>query len=138
MDVIFAVIRNTTASAAQCESGANNGGQTNLVQRVKRDLYAGIQIAVRCSYNSGFGILEANAIHSFAEQFAIFGHFDGIAFCTNHFDVVFGKNAHFLKREGGVQSGLSAHRGQQRIWFFLGDDLGNNVRRNWLDVCCIG
>ena len=138
MDVIFAVIRNTAASAAQCEGGANNGGQANFVQRVKRDLNAGIQIAVRCCYNCRFWIFKTDAIHGFAEQFAIFGHFDGIAFGTNHFDIMFGQNAHFLKRKRGVQSRLPTHCGQQRVWFFLGDDLGHDVRCNWLDVRRVG
>ncbi len=77
---------------------------------------------------------KADAGHGFAEEGPVFGHVDGFGLRADHFDIVAVENAHALERKRGVERGLAAHGRQQRVGTLLGDDLGDNLRGDRLDV----
>lgn len=80
------------------------------------------------------GGLKADAGHSLAEQRAVFGHVDGGGLGADHLDIVAVEHAHALQRKRGVQRRLAAHGRQQRIRTLLGDDLGDDLGGNRLDI----
>ena len=137
--VVFAVVRDTATCATQCKGGADDGRQTDFFQRVHRHAHAFFQVGsavflFRCGDDGGFGVFQTDAIHRFAEQFAVFGHFDGVTFRADHFDVELVEDTHFLKLERGVQTCLATHCRQQRVGAFLFDDLCHNFGRDRFDV----
>ena len=146
----FPVVGNAAARAAHCEGRADDGGKTDFV-RLERNHgldEAGRPVIAndlalfvadgRRRRDHGAGILEPYAVHGFAEQFAVFSHFDGFGFCTNQFDAEFGKHTHVGERQRRIECGLPTHRRQKGVGPFLGDDLGDDFGRDWLDVGCVG
>jgi hypothetical protein len=81
---------------------------------------------------------QADALHGFAEQGAVFGHVDGGRLGADHFDIVAVENAHALQGERGVERRLAAHGRQQCVRPFLGDDLGDDFRGDRFDVGGVG
>ena len=138
--VIFAVIGDTATCPTQGKGRTDNRRQADFIQRINRQPHAFVQVSLAVFFLGGgddgcFGVFQTDAIHRFAEQFAIFGHFNGVAFCANHFNAVFVQHAHFLKRERGVQTRLTAHRWQQCVGALFLDDFGNHF---WCDGFDIG
>ena len=86
---------------------------------------------------------EADLLHRLAEQLAVFGLVDGFGGGADHLDAVLVQHTHAAQRQRGVQRGLPAHGGQQRKAAgnriaFLGDDLGDDLRRDRLDIGRVG
>jgi hypothetical protein len=80
------------------------------------------------------GFSKADAGHGLAEELAVLGHFDGLALGPDQLDAVLVEHAHVRERERRVERRLAAHGGQERVGAFLGDDLGDDLRRDGLDV----
>ena len=143
VDVVLAVVGHAAAGAAQRVGGADDGRQADLFQRFQRDGHAGVEVVVavraaRGGDDGGPRVLDAQPVHRLAEQVAVLGHLDGLAPGADHLDAVILQNTHVGQRQRGVQPGLPAHGGQQRVGAFLGDDLGHRLGGQRLDVGCIG
>ena len=86
---------------------------------------------------------EADAAHRLAETLAILGLVDGLGGRADHLDIIFVEHAHLLQRERAIERRLAAHRRQQgeaarhRV-ALLGDDLGDDLGRDRLDIGAIG
>ncbi|MND41940.1 hypothetical protein D3C80_326990 [compost metagenome] len=80
------------------------------------------------------GCVEANFFHGFAEKRAVFCLVDGFCMGADHLDVIALKYTHTAQRKCGIECGLSAHCRQERIGAFLGDNLGDNFRRDRFDI----
>ncbi len=78
--------------------------------------------------------VEANLFHGFAEERTIFCLVDSFGMRANHLDIIAFKHTHAAQRKRGVECGLSAHRRQERVRAFLGNDLGNNFRSDRFDI----
>ena len=81
---------------------------------------------------------QADAFHGLAEELAVFRLVDGVRGGADHLDVEFFQHAHLAQAQRAVQRGLSAHRRKQRIGALAFDDLGNDLRRDRLNVCRVG
>ena len=143
MHIIFAVVRHTAACTAHGKGRADDGRQANIFQLFQSQTHAffkvGITIvAFRRSHDGCARVLDTKAVHGFAEQFAVFRHFNRFAGRTDQLNAELFKDTHFLKRQRCVQPGLPAHGGQQGVGAFFFDDLGNNFRRDRLYVGGIG
>ena len=97
MFVFFAVIRHAAAGAAHGKGRADNGGQADFFEGVERDGDAsgnvefignarGVYVFGRGGDDCGLWVFNTQTIHGFAEQLAIFGHFNGFAFRADHFN----------------------------------------------------
>jgi hypothetical protein len=88
--------------------------------------------------DGGLGVLQPDPVHRLAEQLPVLGHLDGLALGADHLDAELLENTHFFQRQRGVQPGLPAHRGQERVGAFLLDDLGHHLGRDRLDIGGVG
>ena len=141
--IIVAVIGHATAGAAKGEGRTDDGGQADLFQRVHGLFQTSGDIVFAVFLlgggdDGGLGVFQTDAVHRFAEKFAILGHFNGLTVRADQFHAEFLKHAHVRERETGVQAGLPAHRGQQRVGAFLFDDLGHNLGGDRLDIGGVG
>ena len=141
--VIVAVIGHAATGAAQREGGADDRGQADMFKRGHRLGNTGIDVIAaigqfRGGDDRGLRVLDADPVHRLAKQLAVFGHFDGIAVRADQLDAEFFQHAHIGQRQRGVQPGLPAHRGQQRVGAFLLDDLGNDFGGDRFDIGGIG
>ncbi len=80
------------------------------------------------------GVSRPIVVHRLAEELAILGLVDGVGFGADQFDAVSLQNALLVQRERRVERRLAAHRRKNRIRPLLGDDLGDDLRRDRLDV----
>ncbi len=94
----------------------------------------GFHALFHCFCNGRARIFNAEAVHRFAEQFAVLGHLDGFAVCTDQLDVEFVQNAHVIKRQRRVQTCLATHGWQQRIGALFFNDLGHDFGSDRLDI----
>ena len=81
---------------------------------------------------------QPDAVHRLAEQLAVLGHVDGFGLGADQLDAEALERALLVERQRRVERGLPAHRRQQSVGAFGRDDLGDDVRRDRLDVGCIG
>ena len=81
---------------------------------------------------------QTDAGHGLAEQLAVFRHVDGVGGGADHLDVEFLQHAHLAQRQRAIERGLPAHGGKQRVGTFALDDLGDDLRRDRLDVGGVG
>ena len=140
--IVFAVIRHAAAGAAKGKGRTDNRWQANVFEFFQSDAHAFVEIRVAVLFlgrgdDGRARVLKAQTIHRFAEQFPVLGHLNRVAFRTDHLYAEFVQHTHFLKRQRGVQTGLTAHRWQERIWAFFFDDLGDHIGCDRLDVGCI-
>ena len=141
--IIVAVIGHAAAGAAQGVGGADDGGQADVIDGRNRRLDAGVDVELAIRQlgrgdDGGLRVFKPDAVHRLAEQAAIFGHFDGAAVGPDQLDPELLQHAHVGQRQRGVQAGLPAHRGQQRVRAFLFDDLGDDFRGDRLDIGGVG
>ena len=81
---------------------------------------------------------QADPGHRLAEQLAVFRHVDGVRRGADHLDVEFLQHAHLAQRQRAVERGLPAHGRQQRVGSLALDDLGDDLRRDRLDIGGVG
>ena len=130
VDELGLVVGDAAAGAAHREGRTDDGGQADVVERLER-------VAQRLDVMRT-GRLETDLGHGIAEKFAVFRLVDGFRGRPDHLDVVLVERAHFLERQRAVQRGLAAHGRQQRVGTLFLDDLGDDLRRDRLDVGRIG
>ncbi len=82
--------------------------------------------------------LQADLLHRLAEQLAVLGLVDGVGIGADHLHAEFFEHAHAAQRQRGVERGLPAHGRQQRVGPLLLDDLGDDLRRDRLDIGRVG
>ena len=143
VDIVFAVIRDAAACAAHGKGGADDGGEANFFKIGEGELHACVKIGAAvfflgCGDDGRLRVFDAEAVHRFAEELAVFCHFNRGAAGTDHFNAEFLQHAHFFKCERGVEACLAAHCGQKRIGALFFDNLGDNLGRDRLDVGCVG
>jgi hypothetical protein len=139
LEVVVAVVGDAAPRSAEREGGADDGGKPHGLERVHAEVETGadVELAVLLAGrgdDGGLGVLEPDAVHRFAEELAVLGHLDGFALGADHLDAELREHAHFLERQRGVEPGLPAHRGQERVRAFLLDDLGDDLGRDRLDI----
>ena len=142
--ILFDIVGNAPARAAKREGGANDGGQADLFEDFHRfleaadpviaDDLAGIVPDLGRSDDGGSWVFEADAVHGFAEEFAVFGHLDGIGARPDQLDAVLVQRSRLVEVERAIERGLSAHRGQERVRLFDLDDLFDKIRCDRLDI----
>ncbi len=135
LDELGFVVGDAAAGAAERERRPDDGGQPDVLERFERlDQRLDLMRARR---------LQADLVHRLAEQFSILGLVDGIGGGADHGDVELFQGAHLAQRQRGVERGLPAHGRQQRkaagdgVAFLL-DDLGDDLRRDRLDIGGVG
>ena len=87
--------------------------------------------------------LQPDPGHGLAKTAAVLGLVDGVGGGADHLDVEFCQRALLAQRQRAVQRGLAAHGRQQRKTAgndvaFLLDDLGDDLRRDRLDIGGVG
>ena len=131
LDEFLFVVGDAAAGAAERERGPDDGRQPDIVERLQ-----GLDQRL---YLMRSRRREADLLHRLAEQLAVFGLVDGFGGRADHLHVVLFQHAHAPQRQRGVERGLPAHGRQQRKAAgnriaFLGDDLGDDLRRDRLDI----
>ena len=127
--VIFAIERHTTAGAPQRKCRADNGWQSDMLQRVEAFLH--------CIGNHRFGVFQTQPIHRLAKQLSVFRHFNCRTLGTDHLNTKLIQHTHLFQRQRRVQPRLPAHGGQQRVGSFFFNDLCHHFGRDGLDICGI-
>ncbi len=82
--------------------------------------------------------LQPDLGHRVAEQLAVLGLVDGSAVAPIILTLNLSSTPILLERQRGVERGLPAHGRQQRVGALLLDDLGDDLRRDRLDVGGVG
>ena len=101
------VVGDAAAGAAEREGRPDDGGQADVVERLER-LRQRLDL-VRARR------LQPDLVHRLAEQLAVLGLVDGVGGGADHLDVELVEHAHLAQRQRGVERGLPAHGGQQRV-----------------------
>ena len=131
VDELVPGVGDAAAGAAQGEARADDRGEANVVER-GQGLRQRLDL-VRARR------LEADPGHRLAEQFAVFGLVDRVGGRADHLDVILLEHAHLAQAQRAIERRLAAHRRQKRKASrnrvaFLGDDLGDDLRRDRLDI----
>ncbi len=121
-----AVVGDAAAGAGKREGRSDDGRQAGHFQRLARFFQIVGERALRR--------FEPDAVHRLAEQQAVLGLVDRLLGRADHFDVEFLEHALAGQRQRGVERGLAAHGGQQRVGPLALDDLGHHVGRDRLDI----
>ena len=86
----------------------------------------------------GFGHGDPQAVHGFLELDPVFAPLDAFEVHADDFHMVLVEDARVVERGGKVEGGLAAQSGQQGVGPFPGDDPGQAVHGQGLDVGVIG
>ena len=135
LDELLLVVGDAAAGAAERERRPDDRRQPDIVERLQRlDQRLDLMRARRGKPDLG---------HRVAEQLAVFRLVDGFRGGADHLHAELFQNAHAAERQRGVERGLPAHGRQQRETArkdvaFLLDDLGDDLRRDRLDIGRIG
>ena len=125
----LAVVGDAAARTAEGERRPNDRWKARQLQNVGRLPEGGGNSTLRHG--------EPNPLHGLAKELAIFRHGDGAGVGANQLDAVLLEHATLRQLHRDVERGLPAHRRQQRVRFFLGDDELDILRRYRLDVGAI-
>ena len=111
---LLAVVGDAAAAAAEGERRADHHRVADLAGDRQRLLEAAGDLRLRR--------IEADLAHGVAEQLAVLGHVDRRARGGDQLDVVLLEHPLAHQVERGVERGLAAHGGQQRVGPLLLDD----------------
>ena len=130
LQIFLAVVGDAAAGAAEREGGADDGRQSDRLERGERsDQVVGQHRARR---------VEADLAHRLAELLAVLRLVDDRCLGADHFDAERLEHAHLVEGEGGVERRLPAHRGKEGVRPLLLDDAGDDLRRDRLDIGGVG
>ena len=124
------VVGDATARAAQREARTEHEREAQLAREL-----LGVLDAVGIA---ALGHLEADALHGLGEQLAVLAFLDGLEVAADHLDAVLVERAVLGKLHRAVERRLPAHVGQDGVRALLGDDLGDDLGRDGLDVGAVG
>jgi hypothetical protein len=131
LDELLLVVGDAAAGAAERERRPDDRRQADIFERLQRlDQRLDLMRARR---------RKPDLLHRLAEQLAVFGLVDGVGGGADHRDAELLQHAHAAQRQRGVERGLPAHGRKEREAAgqdvaFLGDDLGDDFRRDRLDI----
>ena len=110
-----------------------------------RAQYAGIAHALGDSLGISHAVgiarardLQANLGHGLVKELAVLAALDSGQVAADHLDAVLVQRAVFRQLDGGVQTGLAAQRGQQRVRTFLLDHALNELGGDRLNIGAVG
>ena len=110
-----------------------------------RAQYAGIAHALGDSLGVGHAVgiarardLQANLGHGLVKELAVLAALDGGQVAADHLDAVLVERAVFRQLDGGVQTGLAAQRGQQRVRTLFLDHALDKLGGDGLDIGAVG
>ena len=110
-----------------------------------RAQYAGIAHALGDSLDVGHAVgiarardLQANLGHGLVKELAVLAALDGGQVAADHLDAVLVERTVFRQLDGGVQTGLAAQRGQQRVRALFLDHALDKLGSDGLDIGAVG
>ena len=110
-----------------------------------RAQYAGIAHALGDSLGVGHAVgiarardLQANLGHGLVKELAVLAALDSGQVAANHLDAILVERAVFRQLDGGVQTGLAAQRGQQRVRALFLDYALDKLSGDGLDIGSVG
>ena len=110
-----------------------------------RAQYAGIAHALGDSLGVGHAVgiarardLQANLGHGLVKELAVLAALDGGQVAADHLDAVLVERTVFRQLDGGVQTGLAAQRGQQRVRALFLDHALDKLGGDGLDIGAVG
>ena len=110
-----------------------------------RAQYAGIAHALGDSLGVGHAVgiarardLQANLGHGLVKELAVLAALDGGQVAADHLDAVLVERAVLCQFDGGVQTGLAAQRGQQRVRALFLDYALDKLGGDGLDIGAVG
>ena len=110
-----------------------------------RAQYAGIAHALSNSLGVGHAVgiarardLQANLGHGLVKELAVLAALDSGQVAADHLDAILVERAVFRQLDGGVQTGLAAQRGQQRVRALFLDYALNELGGDGLDIGAVG
>ena len=128
---LFAVIGDAAAGAAQGKSGPDD-------ERETADLGCdALGIGGRAG-DPRAGHVQSDPDHCFLEELTIFALGDGERAGADQLHVVPNERAVAVQLHGGIERGLAAHRGQDRVRFFPFQNRLDDSGVDRLDVSAIG
>ena len=123
---ILPIVRYPTACASKGKAGSHDERITYLICNL-----AG---ALHIVGDAAIGYPEPDTAHCGAKEVPVFGLFDHLCGCRDHFDTKPFEHACFGNLDSGVQGSLSAQGGQKCVRPLLFKNLDDRLRRNGLDV----
>src|SRR5690606_26991947 len=120
------VVGHAGAEPAHGEAGAHDHRVAELVGRLEQ-LVHGVA-------DAGERGVTADAVHDLLGQLAVLGPVDRLEVRAVHLDAERREGAVLGQGDRGVQRGLAAEGGQERVGALLGDDRADDVRVDRLDV----
>ena len=110
-----------------------------------RAQYAGISHALGDSLGVGHAVgiararnLQADLGHGLVKEFAVLAALDSGQVAADHLDAVLVERAVLCQLDGGVQTGLAAQRGQQRVRALFLDYALDKLGGDGLDIGAVG
>ena len=122
----FAIVSNRAARTAQRERGPNHHGIPQLVRQT--------HCIRNRSHHFGRRYFQPNVAAHIFEQQTVLGNLDCLHRRANQLHIIFFENPRLGKLHREIQSRLSSHSWQQRIWPFGCDDRFKIFLRQRLDV----
>ena len=110
-----------------------------------RAQYAGIAHALGDGLGVGHAVgiarardLQANLGHGLVKEFAVLAALDSGQVAADHLDAVLVERTVFRQLDGGIQTGLAAQRGQQRVRALFLDHALDKLGGDGLDIGAVG
>ena len=125
----IAIIGNAAARTAEGKGRADDDRETQ--HRLRR------ACLVHVMHRERFGARETNLVHRLFEQITVFRHLNRLDRGANQLDAVAFQHAVFGKVKRAVERRLPAHRRQNRVRPFLGNNLFHRLPLNRLDIGCV-
>ena len=118
---------------------------TGAAEGKARAQYAGIAHALGDGLGVGHAVgiarardLQANLGHGLVKEFAVLAALDSGQVAADHLDAVLVERTVFRQLDGGIQTGLAAQRGQQRVRALFLDYALDKLGSDGLDIGAVG
>ena len=123
---LLQVVGDAATRATEREARADHAGQADLVQRLSRFCHVVGKAAV--------GAFEPDLLHRGAELLAALGLLNRVRLGADQLDAQLLEHAHVVQLHRTVEGCLAAEGRQDCVWPLLLQDLGDDFRREGLDV----
>jgi hypothetical protein len=124
------VVGDPGAEATHREAGTHHDGVVQLA--------GGGEAVVHRGADPAAGDLGTDPLDDLLEPLPVLPRLDGIDVRADEFDAVLVEDARLVQRDRGVEGGLPAEGGEQRVGTLLGDDRLDDVGRDRLDIGGVG
>ena len=129
-DELLVGMRDATAGAAQGKARTQHAGISHALGDA-----LGVCHAVGIARARD---LQADLGHGLVKELAVLAALDGGKVTADHLDTVLVERAVLCQLDGGIQTGLAAQRGQQRVRSFLLDHTLDKFGGDGLDIGAVG